>query len=270
MKFLISNYSTPWNTEPYYFNAGLLMAGEESSIFDTTISVYDNFDKSNPDVFICHVGNISKDLIHYIKENPKIKLLFNINAADTNLIEKAHQILNTNNINYIFFGNQDSLPQIDNIKYLKLLPGADVFINKQKSQYNIDKLIFIDSKNQIEKLSGTYHYTTTNPELGNDVDLFFPIMTLSLLFNNYDEIIFKGNSYIGSQISFNAIYSGTKVIFDTKENVDLDKIDAIFKKQKLLTSVKNKHTCLHRLKSLMSQLSYNEIAIKIERLIEKL
>ncbi|MFN9956944.1 MAG: hypothetical protein ACK55I_27900, partial [bacterium] len=66
------------------------------------------------------------------------------------------------------------------------------------------------------------------------------------------------------------IYSGTKVIFDTKESNDLEQINSIFKGGKLLSSVKNKHTCLHRVKSLLSQLNCKDIIEKLESEISKL
>lgn len=264
MKFLISDYSTPWYTEPYYFNAGLNLVGQESNILNHNISIYDNFDRFTPDIYIAHISHLSKDIISYVAENKKIKLLINTNFASLDLVKKNDEYFSSNKIDYCFFGNDSP----DNIKkYIKIPFGADIFFNRQKRQYNIGKLIFIESKNQIEPLDGTYHYTATNQELAKDVDIIFPSTTLSLLFNSYNEIIFKGSSYIGSQIAFDAIYSGTKVIFDTKETKDLDKIDNIFKKQKLVTSVKNKHTCLHRLKSLMSQVSCDDIAQKIENKI---
>lgn len=264
MKFLISDYSTPWHTEPYYFNAGLNLVGQESNILNHNVSMYDNFDRFTPDIYITHISQLSKDVIRYITENKKIKLLINTNFANPDLVKKNDEYLISSKIDYSFFGNNSP----DNMtKYVKILFGADIFLNRQKKQYNISKLIFIESKNQIEKLDGTYHYTATNQEMIENVDIIFPSTTLSLLFNSYDEIIFKGSSYIGSQVAFDAIYSGTKVIFDTKEAKDLDKIDEIFKKQKLLTSVKNKHTCLHRLKSLMSQVSCEDIAQKVENKI---
>ncbi len=261
MKFLISDYSTPWHTEPHYFNAGLNLVGQQSNILNHNISIYDNFDKFTPDIYITHISHLSKDVISYITENKKIKLLINTNFTNPDLIKKNDEYFSSSKIDYYFFGN-DNTSNLS--KYIKILFGADIFFNKQNKQYNISKLIFIESKNQIEKLDGTYHYTATNQEMIDDIDIIFPSTTLSLLFNSYDEIIFKGSSYIGSQIAFDAIYSGTKVIFDTKEAKDLDKIDEIFKKQKLLTSVKNKHTCLHRLKSLMSQVSCEDIAQKVE------
>lgn len=268
MKFLISNYSNPWNTESYYFNAGLnIIDGVKSEIFDTQQSVYDNFDRVKPDVFITHISQISKDVVYYLKDN-KIQLLVNVNGVPKDGIDGISSSLLSQNITPSFFGCEDL--KLENAKYLKILPAADTFLNRSGQEYSIEKLIFVSQKYEIVDLEGTYHYATINQSISKDVDLFLPISALNSIFPSYDEIIFKGGFYIGSQISFNAIYSGTKVIFDTKDSNDLDKIDSIFKGQKLLSSVKNKHTCLHRLKSLLSQSSMVDLANKLGDKIESI
>jgi hypothetical protein len=66
MKFLISDYSTPWNTEPFYINAALSKINIESKIFDSRSSIYDEFDLFKPDILITHISGVSKDMIHYM------------------------------------------------------------------------------------------------------------------------------------------------------------------------------------------------------------
>lgn len=269
MRFLISNYSNAWNTESYYFNAGLnLIEGVKSEIFNSQQSVYDNFDRINPNVFITHLSQISKDVVHYISQNKKIKLVVNTNGIDPKMIENVNSALSSQNIDISFFGWDDI--KIDKVKHYKILPGADIFLAKPQKQYSISKLIFVNSKDNVVDMEGTYHYATINQIISNDVDFFLPITVLNTIFSSYDEIVFKDKSCIGSQLSFNAIYSGTKVIFDTKDSSDLDRIDSIFKGQKLLSSVKNKHTCLHRLKSLLSQLSMSDLTNKMGDKIESI
>ena len=91
MKFLISNYSNPWNTESYYFNAGLnLIDGVKSEIFNSNDSVYDNFDKIKPDIFITHASQISKDVIYYLKDN-QIQIIINCNGITKEAIENISQ-----------------------------------------------------------------------------------------------------------------------------------------------------------------------------------
>ena len=266
MKFLIYNYGNVWNTEPNYFNAGLsLIEGVQSFIFDPNQSVYDNFDKTKPDVLITRIYLLSRDVLSYISENKKIKLVINCDGSDKKAIDKLSNLLSEMGIDASFFGSEDKNTES---KYVKILSGADIFLPKSPQEYSIQKLIFVNDASQIGQRDGTYHFATTNQNIANLVDIFAPIAVLNSIFSNYNEIIFSDGSYIGSQLAFNAIYSGTKVIFATQDNKDLDKIDSIFKGQKLLSSVKNKHTCLHRLKSLLSQLSLNDLANELAKKIE--
>lgn len=269
MKFLISNYSTPWFTEPYYFNAGLnLIDGETCTMFDNQRSVYDNFDKSQPDIFITHASQINNDIVHYLKSSGKIKLVMNINGVDDTNISKIVDFLKLHKIDYALFGcNEINQPEV---KFIKVPEAADIFLNYLDSRYNIEKLIFIDKPEDIIDSKITCHYTSNNQELTSIVDFILPINILTSIFKNYNEIVFKGDSFIGSQISFNAIYSGTKVVFDTKDSPSLDKINDIFKNQKLLSSVRNKHTGLHRLKTLLNYLQLTDITKKLESEINKL
>jgi hypothetical protein len=268
MKFLISNYSTPWNTEPFYINAALSLIGVESKIFNPQGSIYDECDSFLPDVIITNINHISKSVLHYLINNKKITLMVNTEGASKEDIQKLSSSIVSAGINTIFFGSVDL--ELNETKYVKIIPSADIFLNKGKNEYNINKLIFVSNKDDIVEMDGSYHYTSQIQSLLSDVDFILPINVLATLFANYDEIIFKDPAYIGSQTSFNAIYSGTKVIFDTKDNNNLEKINTIFKGGKFLSSVKNKHTCLHRVKSLLSQLNCKDITDKIEREIEKL
>lgn len=266
MKFLISNYSNPWYTEPYYFNAGLnLIDGASSSIVNPQISIYDNFDSVKPDVFVTHLSQISKDVISYLRDNKNIKLVVNTNWIDDNSINNAASFISEQGITPTFFGNDDRT--INSLQYIKILYGADTFLQSPSPEYSIQKLIFVTSNDQIVELDGTYHYATINQDISKEVDFFVHITMLNSLFPNYKEIIFKSSSYIGTQLAFNAIYSGVKVVFDTKDPKDLDKIDSLFKGQKLLSSVKTKHTGLHRLKSLLSQISCQDLSTKLDEKI---
>lgn len=269
MKFLISNYSTPWNTESFYIHASLSTINEPCKLFNIQqSSIYDEFDSFDPDVFITHISHLSKDIMHYILNNKKINLLVNVNNIDTSKLDEFSDSLKKNNIPVVFFGNPDL--KITNNKYIRILQGADIFLNGGEKTYSVEKLIFVDKEEEIIEIDGTYHYTSHNQSLVDKLDFILPINVLNTLFANYKEIVFKGNSYIGSQLSFNAIYSGAKVTFDTKISEDLDRIDSIFKGGKLLSSVKSRHTCLHRVKSLLSYLNDKEISEKLEREIEKI
>jgi hypothetical protein len=268
MRFLISNYSTPWFTEPYYFNAGInLIEGATSNLFDNQRSVYDNFDMSKPDIFVTHAIQLNWDIVHYLKNNHNIKIAININNVDDENISKINDFLKLQTIEPFFFGAKNSNV---NGKFVKVSEAADIFLHSGGDAYRIEKLIFVEKPEDIIPVDYTCHYTSIKQELANIVDFILPINGLNSIFKNYDEIVFKGDFFIGSQISFNAIYSGTKVVFDSKESNSLDKIDDIFKNQKLLSSVKNRHTGLHRLKTLLSSLQCTELAKKVESELEKL
>ena len=254
MRFLISNYSTPWNTEPLYINNCLLNIKENSKILNPNNSIYDEFDAFKPDVFITHISHLNKDIIHYILNNGNhILLVINTNYVDSESINKVINDLHLiYGIKIILFGEKNIDSSV--VENIAFLPSADVFLPQGEKKYSIQKLIFVEKEEEITELDGTYHYTSCNNDLFNKVDFTLPINVLNTLFPNYKEIIFKGGSYIGTQLSFNAIYSGAKVIFDTKEKIHLDKIDDIFKGGSLLSSVKNRHTCINRVKTLLSQL----------------
>lgn len=268
MRFLISNYSTPWFTEPYYFNAGLNLLAEGSSFFlDNQRSIYDNFDRFKPDVFITHASQMNGDIIHYLKNAKNIKLVISVKSVDDENINKVSEFLKSQNIDHILFGDRDLTLES---KFVKIPEAADIFLQYSEPVYSIDKLIFIDKPEDITDTDLTCHYTSNRQELNDTVDFMLPINGYNAIFKNYDEIVFKGDSFIGSQISFNAIYSCTKVVFDTKDPNNLDKISNIFKNQKLLSSVKNKHTGLHRLKTLLNFIQCSDLAKKLESEIEKL
>jgi hypothetical protein len=242
----------------------------QSNILDN-MSIYDNFDIHKPDVFITHLGQLTKDVIFYLlNEKTNVKLLINIDNIPDDSINKVGDSLAGQGINFHMFGSE---AKEINHKYIHLMPGADIFLNSlmHKKIFNVPQLIFVDDATQIDKSEGiSRHYTTTIPSLEKNVDFIVSIFDLNRLFVNYDEIVFCGSSYVGTQLCFDAIYSGTKVIFDTKDNTTLDKIDSIFKKQKLLTAVKNKHTCLHRTKQILSQVSLHNLAEKLAKTIEEL
>jgi hypothetical protein len=88
---------------------------------------------------------------------------------------------------------------------------------------------------------------------------------------NYKEIVFKDVSFLNSQVLFDAIKYNTKVTFDFKNSNDTDKINDIFKGEKLFTCMKHKHTCFNRLKTLVSQiLGSDKIVEQINNRIEQL
>jgi hypothetical protein len=270
MKFLIYDYSTPWNTEPLYFNESLNKLshiGVESHIFDKNMSIFDNFDYVKPEVFITAIQHLNNDIISYLQNTPNrlFTLVINTNNANEKVIKELNSHLKSLPIKFLLFGTK----KIEETKeYAQIMQCADIFsYSDTKLKFNINKLIFVDSKEDLVDYDNeTYHYTSTNFDLKKDVDFMLTAAQFKSIYKNYDKIIFKDINYIGSQVAFDAIFSGTKVIFDTKED-STDTLNHIFKGQKFLSSVKQHHTCLNRTKGLLSGLSLNDLAQEVNNLI---
>jgi len=267
MKFLIYNYASPWSTEALYLNAGLNLFEKNicsSSMYNKNMSVYDNFDLNKPDYVITKSNLIDKDFLSYISSNHDIKVLINVDYLDDlTVFNEKMQLLNPN---ISLFGSRHM-----NLKnYVQILPSADIFIHPGIPQYDIDKLIFIKNESDICDLEGSYHYTTDDLKLTDKVDFVLSITDLQKIFCNYKEIVFKHIDYIGSQVSFNAIYSGKRVTFETNDKNYTDRMNSIFKGSKQLNAVKKKHTCLHRLKTITNYLGLNDISKNVDTLLEKI
>ena len=271
MKFLVYNYSTPWNTQPLYFNTCLnTLSGTQSVMFDNSLSVFDNFDKVEPDIFITSIENLHKDLISYIENNQTklLKLAINVDKGNIESVSKLNSLLETLPIKFLLFGTS----KYDNIKnYIHLLNAADVSLSDMKMHQNfeIDELIFINSKEEIREKNYTYHYTSTNANLKQDVDFILDIRDLKKVLKNYKKIVFANPEYIGTQIMFESIYSGVKTVFDTTNDVT-ENINDIFKGEKMFSSVKKHHTSLHRLKKILSYFTHSTYTDQIDSLIKRL
>lgn len=268
MKFLVHNYGDNWNTQPLYINTCLnKIPNIKSEFFDRSLSFYDNFDKTQPDVFITSLKYLNNDLISYIEENPKkISMLgINVKNANEDIIKDLSEHMSKLPMKVLIFGPN----QVSGItNYLQIIDSADIFLSKASAQsFKINKLIFVDSKDDIQETEGTFHYTSINEHIKNDVDFLLNIYQLSNIFPNYEKIIFKNSKYFDSQLMFNAIYSGTKVVFDTQDDIT-DRLQALFKGQKFFSAVSKHHTCWNRVKSLLSGLSLHELAKEVDTIID--
>ena len=275
MKFLINDYSTSWNTEPLYLNATINLFNEfgvESRLYNTSLSLYDNLDKTNPDVYILDIEQISTDLLSYMQDceekNKKLKLLINVNKANKDVIKTLSTKFEDIDLDFILFGDQN----YDLKSYQTILPAVDLFLAhiKFEKEYTIDKLIFVNNEDEIVDLDGTYHYTSLNQNLKDKVDFMVDISYLQRLFANYEHIIFKNPWYIGTEVCFNTIYTGKKVSFEPMNNETRDKLDLVFKGEKILTSTKNNHTCLHRIKQIATKIGCQQITDNVVQIESKI
>lgn len=279
MKFLIDNYATHNNTQPFYFNEIInLIDGCKSDIWsDKRISFYDTMDKFQPDIFLTHAQLLTRETFEYCKENKNISLILNISDTSSKVLENIINLISENNINCnLFISNDFNVVNKFAINTISIPPALDTFLNTTKEKsYQIDKCFITDSIDHIntkeEKCS--YHIVSTSQELLGSVDIVLPTMNLGNLYKNYSEIIFSEPSSV-TQTLFDATYYGNKISINTKNTELLENIYSIFKTRslndsdKLKQSIKQKHTGFHRVKSLLSQLSCSNHIAKLEKIME--
>ena len=289
MKFLINNYSSHNQTEALYFNAGLNLIDGISSIIwhPQQISAYDIFDIIKPDYFITHVDKLPIDCLSYIKNNNSIELILNITGVSETNVNNIVSILKEHNIKSAFFftNSENNNIKIKNINIVNINFGADIFYNiaSNKLNYRISNGVFINSKSQIKNMDGTYHYLSNESTMQGHADITLPAHTISSLYKNYDNIVFKYFETMIPQVFYDAVFYGNKVFYEIDdknlENQINDKFKKIFKIENNICDkncvdvgqmkdiIINKHTCLHRLKSLLSQLPANEYVEKLQSII---
>jgi hypothetical protein len=292
MKFLINNYSSNNQTEPMYLNAGInLITGMSSFLWNgQQISAYDAFDLMKPDYFITHIDNLPMDCLSYMKNNKNIELILNITGTQETNINNVVNILEEHDIkSAFFFTNSDNIDiKLKNINIITIGLGADVFFaagNNNKLNYRINKGVFINNKSQVKNLDGTYHHLSHENNMQGYADIVLPIYGISNIYKNYDNIIFKFFGTIIPQTFYDSVFYGNKVYYEIEDSVLANNINEKFKKifkinydicnnenvdfGSLKDKIKSKHTCLHRLKSLLSQLPLQDSVKNIDNLIKK-
>jgi hypothetical protein len=281
MKFLIDNYSTINNTEPLYLSNTInAIDGYSSSIYHqgNNMSVYDKFDSVNPDIYITHALLINHDTICYLKDKTSIQVVVNISGLNQEKLSQVETMLLHYDINSVLFFINYSNHNLTSSKFniFVLHHGADVYLGRSKSiSYSIDKCIMISSKSQITEREGTYHYVSTNNDLVNAVDIVMPTMYLSNIYPCYNSIIFKPFGKVIPQYFYDAVFYGNEVSYENDNENDpmIEIISNMFKDtnpKALKEIIKNKHTCLNRTKSLLSQLPCHTAVVKLGQLIERL
>lgn len=293
MKFIITDYSSNSQSESLYFHKGLsLLEGCSSALWNTQrISAYDIFDMVKPDIFMTHINSISTDALSYLKkEDSKIGLIVNITGANQSQVTNTENFLKTHNINCLFFfTNADEINiTTSKMKVLSIQLGANIFPSHGIAlSYRLNKGIMISNQSQISPTNNvddqSYHYISHNTEINDIADIVLPVDPLCGLYKHYSEIVFKYFSTVVPQEFYDSIYHGNKTYFDIDDvekksminskfkkifNIDSDICDSSSIDSNIIQSrVRNKHTCLHRLKSLLSQLPCHDIVQRLQVII---
>lgn len=285
MKFLINNYASEAQTESLYFNTSLnLIKGCSSNLWDARqYSAYDMFDLTKPDYFITHVSSIQQDALSYIKENKNCKIILNITGQSKENLENIEKFILNEGIEIAFFyTNEDETFKLRNTNIVSIPLGADIFLDQNNLRYNIKKAFVINSKSDIIDCEEPHHTLSYNSKLSSQVDISMPEIKLAGLYRNYQEVVIRFCGKLIPQLFFDACYYGNKVYYDVNDPDQMStinskigkilKIDYSLKNndnpQVIKNIIKKKHTCLSRVKSLLSQLPSGEIIHNVDEVMK--
>ncbi len=280
MKFLISDYSSSETTEPLYLNTIFNSLGCNSTIWTQNTSAFDALDIAKPDVLITHFTKISKDMLVYLRESKEIDIIINITGLNQENLKRVESALNEFEIKPLFFfvNRYDHNLKSHKTNINVILHGADVLFGKHGKAYSIENAIIVNNKDQITPIGETYHYLSSSQNMENEADIVMPAHKLITLYHNYDNVIFKYFTNYLPQEFFDAGYYNGSVYFDINDRSYLDQcLVKLFGEENVCTKenskiyhkIKQKHTCLHRAKSMLSQLPCKEYTDRLQSIIEE-
>jgi hypothetical protein len=287
MKFIICNYASRTQTEPYYLNMTFnMLDGCKSTLWNPKeVSAYDIFDTIKPDVFISHISNVTTDAVAYLKENRNIQAIVNITGGNDLAVSSLEKIFIDEGLNCpFFFINGDISNTSSKIKKLSIGFGSDVFLSDGGLKYNIENGVYLNNVSEIKPYGDTYHIISAKEELEDKVDIVLPVTQLSNIYKNYTNFIFRSGFEFIPQVLLDAIFYGNNIFFDVDDadnrksvsekikkafrtDMDITDKDSVDAKE-LKRCVLKRHTCLHKAKSLLSQFSCKEQLENIDKLIE--
>lgn len=280
MKFVIDNYADYNSSQSLYFQHHIEEMEEHQSIIisQQTMSLFDFFDRTQPDCYITSSNKFSKDALLYLKENNNIKLILSVSNSKNSEILQLESILLDSKVNCPFFITNvmdGYIPFTKKIKILRINEGVDINLDNDLGiDYKIDKAVVVD--NSIEKIrryNSTFHVMSSNVDIAKQVDVVLPVHMMRAAFSHYEEIIFQNFNKFIPQSFFEALALGKKTYYDIQDKNTSDKMDALFdrlfkvgdklnysKPDKLedFAEIKNhileKHSSRNRVKSLLSQI----------------
>jgi hypothetical protein len=224
---------------------------------------------------------LTKDLVIYLQD-AKIDLVINITGMKQDNLTFLEQKLQESNITPVFFFiNQHDSVLKSKTKIIPILHGVDLFLGNQPKQYDIEYGIFIDRKSEEVTFADTYHFLTNYDMLIDNADIFLPAVKLNALYPNYKHIVFQYFNGIFPQIFFDAAFYNGSVFFNVDDRTSLDNhLRKLLQREdacklsdmtsgNIRDSILKKHTCLHRTKSLLSQLSCGKYIDELQGLIER-
>ena len=273
MRILIQNYASPISSEPLCLNQTFSTAeGIESHLWSpNAMSVFDVFDKFKPDIFICHHLGISNEIISYITENNKVKLVVNITNIDEQNLSMLEKILTDNKItcSLMFSNNYDFIDQCKPkaFKYEKILPCADIyFAPSDVPDYKLQAGMIASSQSEeltkLEERFDSYHKMKIGVEQDDNFDINTNVIMLASLYGKYEEIVICDSVDVAfSQIFFDAFLKSEKVsvkLPKDQQHFFTKALSEIFNEEegddmldKIKNQIKENHTCINRARQLL-------------------
>jgi len=270
---------------------------------EKSVSVFDMFDAVQPTTFFTHCNLITNDLIKYLS-NSQIECVFNVTYAQQEHVDRLDEVILGNKIKCPFmFTNQprefNSLVQ-RKTKLISVMHGADIFLSKQSvdiPDYSLEMGVITDYKPEGGRLSSlsnkhsTYHIISTDPELSNHVDIISPTTHMYALYPKYQKTVITQSERYFPQCLFDSMLYGNETYYLTRSKGQQEKSDATFRSlfrdcdssvcgedaihkgginfTKLRSTLLEKHTCVGRVKSIMSRLKCSTQSSTLDGMIQE-
>jgi len=284
MKLLVQNYSSQYNTEPFYLSECFKRIGVENDLWaDNNVSAFDMFDTAKPDVFIGHFAYLTEDIVKYLSQNKNIKPVINVTGTNAQQLKSITDTFMSMSLeNPTLFTNNFVHPHGESV--YKLLPALDVFIQATQPQFNIPLAVITNNKDETVdnfiKDKEVYHLVSYGAkeewaDFSTDIRNFWGVST------SYDEVTLIDDGMIStSQFFFQATMLCRKfnVVSQTQDQRDAfqeilstlftseetsEDVATVIKKQ----IIKN-HTCFNRASQLAGILGMQEESKKLLEVVK--
>lgn len=289
MKILFHNYASSTSTEPLYLHNALQKCGVESFIWgDPSMSAYDVFDTTKPDVFVTHFKTFSQDIFQYMEQNNGCSLVLNVTGASQSQVDSIEKELEKSSIKVSFlFTNSFENKLKTKLKLHNLLPAADLFnLPPQQNVKSILPEAIISDKfdENVENYIGEKDVFNllyiTEGDKDSSFDIRVNVRNLSQLYRVYDKMSLVGdNNLCCSQLFFDmAMYSDNPVIISSDQEGFNKFLENVFQDAnpednlmgEIRNQIKNRHTPFHRAWRLMKFLGDKDAMSKIDNVKNQL
>jgi len=276
MKLVIDNYSSPFSTEPMYFNTCVQRVGVESVLWNQSqVGVYDMFDTHKPDVFITSIKTISNDIIKYLAQSPKVGVAVNTTDASQGEVDALAKVLQSKNINCLFFFDNSLIKKTPHIiaptpiKIESIFYGSDLFLTSgqdvpgpqlEAGIIAIGTEVSQGSLDQACEQYNTYHKLVVGEKTAA-YDLSVSVVDLVALYPKYESIVLLNRYYSGvcGQIMLDAVLRNGLVETQVMEH----EAQGLPQIVDIVGNVGKKYTCFHSSSRLLSKLGLKDESIAL-------